>query len=120
LDLAGQCVKVDLYVLSILVGVDAKITELAALAAERDVQIQPQRSAGLRRSLQGGHRLRQVLWLPRGERRIVGDEVIAQPRLLLQGLLFSCGMGHQVAPGWTLTKRHPGVGKWVSPKLFVF
>ena len=45
LDLARQGRDVALDVVRVLVGVDAEVAELAALAAERNVQIQAQRHA---------------------------------------------------------------------------
>src|SRR5262249_30798708 len=71
-----------------LVGVDAEVAEFAALAAKRNVQVQAQRRAGLRRVIQDGVGVGQKLWLPGGEGRVVGDEVITEAGLFLRGVLY--------------------------------
>ena len=70
-------------VAGVLVGVDAEIAEVAALAAEGNVQVEAQRQAGRgrcreRRPSRGGDGLLR----PDGERRVVGDEVAADLGLL--------------------------------------
>src|SRR5262249_41757047 len=83
LDLFHDRVGIELDVVGVLVGVHAKIAELAPLAAERDVQVQAE--WGIRRrppvkSSPGGS---QVVGLPERERRIVGDEVVAETGFFL-------------------------------------
>ncbi len=75
-DLARQGRDIGLDVRGVLVGVDAEVAELAALAAERNVQVQPQRHFG-RRRMQGLVHVGQRLGRPLRKRRIVGDEIAA-------------------------------------------
>src|SRR5262249_20747929 len=90
LDLFEQCVGIDFNVVSVLVGVDAEVAELAPLAAERDVQVQAQRRAGGRRPGEGGAGVGQEGRLPEGERRVVGYEVVAEARFFLSRLRHNC------------------------------
>src|SRR5687768_11232515 len=62
--------------MSVLVGIDPEVAELAPLAAEGNVQVQAQRHI-LRRRMQGGFDFRQRLLAPLREGRIVGDEITA-------------------------------------------
>ncbi len=52
-DLVRQGRDVAFDVVRVLIGIDAKVTELAALAAERNVQVQAERRVGPRRRIQG-------------------------------------------------------------------
>src|SRR5690349_11805757 len=61
----------------VLVGVDFEVTEFAALAAEGDVQIKPERILGSRRLGESLKRVGNVLRFPLRERRIVRDKIIA-------------------------------------------
>jgi len=73
-DLAGECGQILFDLLGVLVGVDLEVAELAPLAAEGDVQIEPERDVAGRR----GHRLldgRQRVTLPLRIGRVVGNEV---------------------------------------------
>src|SRR5262249_54002203 len=67
----------------VLVGVDAEVAEFAALAAERDVQVESQRRRGVGRRVQNGVGVDEVVGLPGREGRVVGDEVIAEAGLFL-------------------------------------
>src|SRR5262249_24238338 len=78
-----QGVEVGLDVARVLVGVDAEIAELAALAAERDVQIEPERRARPGRCTQRPRPLRQVRGFPRREWWIIRDKIVAETGLLL-------------------------------------
>ena len=76
LDFAGQGVEVSFDVAGVLVGVDAEVAELAALPAERDVQVQPKRRRWVWRG--GERRLRITLYRlvrPDRKRRIRRDEI---------------------------------------------
>ena len=79
-DLASQAIDVTLNRLSVLVGVDPEVAEPAPLAAERDMQIQPQRHTGIRFRVQCGMNLGHVLLRPKRERRIVRDKIAADFR----------------------------------------
>ena len=78
LDFLHQGVQVGLDIAGVLIGVDPEIAKLAALPAERDVQVQAQRRVGLGRPVESGPSGRQVLRLPRGERGVVRHEVVAE------------------------------------------
>src|SRR5436305_958638 len=82
-DKNARDVHVDIDIAGVLVGVDAEVTKLASLAAKRNMQVQPERRVGPRRRVQGGIGIRQAPRIPRGERRIIGDEVIAESGFLL-------------------------------------
>ena len=58
LPFAREQVEVLLDLLRVLVGVDAEVAEVAALPAERNVQVQPERHAGAgrRRQRRAAHR----------------------------------------------------------------
>src|SRR5262245_28841464 len=78
LDLAGQGLHVPLDGLGVLVGVDAKVAELAPLATKGNVQVEPQRMARVRgRRIERRAKLGQEIPLPLRKRRIVGDEIAA-------------------------------------------
>ena len=75
---------------------------MAALPAEWNVGIESERCAGGGWPVQCGLKLRKVLGCPEGERRIVGDEVIARGGLLLDrraGGLGRWGDGYGAAGG---------------------
>ncbi len=74
LHLGRQGVQVGADLVEVLVGVDPEVAELAALAAERDVQVEAEVGLRLRRCGQRPLRLRQLLLAPERERGIVGDE----------------------------------------------
>src|SRR6202020_871862 len=61
----------------ILVRVNAKITKVAALAAKRNVQVNPQWVAGLGRSFERGIQVAELLLFPKGKGRIIGNKIIA-------------------------------------------
>ena len=88
LPLARQEIEILLDLARVLVGVDAEVAEVAALPAERDVQVEAERHACAggrcqRRPRVGGDRLRR----PHRERRVIRDEVAADLGLLdLEGL----------------------------------
>ena len=86
LPLARQHVEIVVDLLRVLVGVDAEVAEVAALPAERDVEVHPERHARHRRRVQRrpGVAL-DVLLLPDGERRVGGDEIAANLGLILDG-----------------------------------
>src|SRR5207253_1842193 len=67
LDFLDQGIEVELDIACVLIGVDAEIAELAALTAKGNVQVEPKRRARLRRLLQDGLGLRQILGLPGGK-----------------------------------------------------
>ena len=64
LDFLDQGVEIDLDIAGVLVGVDAEVAELAALAAKRNVQVKPERRAGPRRRFQGRRGVGQMRRLP--------------------------------------------------------
>ena len=82
-DFLDEGVDVGFHVAGVLVGVDAEVTELAALPAERDVEVEAERRIRRRRCVEDGPRLGQEAGLPSRERRVVGDEVVAQAGLFL-------------------------------------
>ncbi len=75
--LLDQRVQVSLNLRGVLVGVDFEVTKLAPLTAERDVNVEAERLIGARRPIQRLDRVSGIFRLPLRERRIVGDEVIA-------------------------------------------
>src|SRR5262249_22668170 len=75
--LLDQRVEIDLDLRSVLVRVDFEVTKFAPLAAERDVNVKPERLLDARGTAQRLDRVRDVFRLPLRERRIVGDEIIA-------------------------------------------
>src|SRR5260221_6509262 len=97
-DLARQGAEVGFHLIRVLIGVHAEIAELAPLAAKRNVQVQPQRRARLRRRVQCLQRRRHVIRRPDGKRRIIRDKVTAD--LGLRRLVLSKGgQLHTANPG---------------------
>src|SRR5262249_52328809 len=78
LNFPGQSLQVDFDVASVVIGVDPEVAKLAALAAERDVQVQSQGRSRNRGRLQSGVCFRQMRRFPEREWRIIGDEIVAQ------------------------------------------
>ena len=76
-DLARQSREVCLHFIGVLVGVDAEVAELAALAAKGDVQVKAQAGVLFRRGIEGIKGGGDMLGGPGGERGIIGDEVAA-------------------------------------------
>src|ERR1043166_703571 len=76
-DFFCQRIRVDIDLVSILVGIDAEIAEGAALAAERDMQVETKRRFLPDGRIQNRVSCRDVLRSPGRERRGVGDEVAA-------------------------------------------
>src|SRR5688572_23524922 len=76
-DLTREGGQVYLDVAGVLVRIDAEVEELAPLAAERDVQVQPQRRLRRHRVIEHVIQRGEVVRRPNGERRVVGDEVAA-------------------------------------------
>jgi hypothetical protein len=78
-------VQVVAHLLRVLVGVDAEVAEVTPLPAERDVEIEPERHARNRRRVEGRHTIgRHCRGIPRGERRIGGNEVAANFSVIVQ------------------------------------
>jgi hypothetical protein len=84
-DFAVEGLDIVLHHVGVLLRVDAEIAELAALAAERNVQIHPQRNRAVGLAIEGGMDLRRELRPPLGERGVVGNEVAADFRLRING-----------------------------------
>ena len=63
--------------LRVLVGIDAKVAELAALAAKRNVDVQAQRNVGVRLALERLGNLSDFLAAPQRVRGIIRDKVAA-------------------------------------------
>ena len=87
-DFLAQRRDVGLNVFCVLIGEDFEVTKFATLAAEGNVQVQPERRIGDGRP---GHRLGdfvQLVCIPFGVRRIVGNEVATD--------FCFCGFGHGV------------------------
>ena len=70
--------------LRILVGINLEITEMATLAAKRNVNIDAEGCIGLRRPLDRGKNLAGELRFPERIGRIIGDEIIADSSFFLQ------------------------------------
>ena len=87
----GIEVAIDLG--GVLAGVDLEVTEVAALAAERDVDVDAQRRAGPRRAVQGLVRLRHLVLVPERIGRVVGDEIIARGGLFTH--TYVCPLAHR-------------------------
>src|SRR5262245_24407700 len=75
--LFDQRVEIDLDLRSVLVRVDFEVTKFAPLAAEWDVNVKPERLLDASGTAQRLDRVRDVFRFPLRERRIVGDEIIA-------------------------------------------
>ena len=73
----AEQVEVLLDLLGVLVRVDAEVAEMAALPAERDVQVQPQRHPAGAASQRREGVARDGLAGPDRKRRVVGDEIAA-------------------------------------------
>ena len=82
LPFAGHHVEILFDFLRVLVGVDAEIAEVAALPAERDVQVQAERYRRRRRAQRSERIPLDGIRRPDGKRRIVGNEVAADLRLV--------------------------------------
>ena len=75
--LPAQCADVTLDLLAVLVRVDPEIAEFAALAAEGNVQVEPKRIPLVRRAFQQLESPGDIVALPEGKGRVVGDEIAA-------------------------------------------
>src|SRR5262245_46291556 len=75
--LLDQRVEIDLDLRSVLVRVDFEVTKFAPLAAEGDVNVKAERLLDAGGPAQRLDRVRNVFRLPLRERRIIGDEIIA-------------------------------------------
>ena len=84
--LVEQSVNVGPDLGGIPVGVDLVVAEMAALAAEGNVQVDAERRAPIRRALEGGREVSDQLRLPERKRWIVGDEVVSDAGLFLPSL----------------------------------
>ena len=84
LQLAKRQLQIPLDGRGVLVGIDAEVAEVAALPAERDVQVEAQLGARRRRPAQGGGHLGHPLRLPERERGVIRDEVVPYRRFLLR------------------------------------
>ena len=80
LPLPPQNIEVRLDLGRVLVRVDPEVAEVAALAAERNVEVQAERDIRRRRGERRVGRLVHRLRRPDRERRIVGDEIAADFR----------------------------------------
>src|SRR5205807_8876831 len=67
----------------IFVGVNAEITKMAALAAKRDMQINAQRGSRRWRPVQSRGHVAGMLGFPKGKRRVIRNEVVADGGFLL-------------------------------------
>ena len=75
--LFDQRVEIDLDLGCVLVRVDFEVTEVAALAAERDVNVKTERIFNARRLVERLEGVSHKLRLPLRERRIIRDKIIA-------------------------------------------
>ena len=84
--LAREQVEIAVDLFGVLAGVDPEIAEVAAFPAERDVQVEAERRAGHgRRLLRGNGVVLDAVARPDRKRRIVGDEIAANFRLVRHG-----------------------------------
>ena len=81
----------------ILVGINAKITKVAALAAKGNVRIHPERRVRRGCALHGGFNLRHGFLLPKRKWRVIGNEIIPDSRLRLERRLIGDGRVGQAA-----------------------
>ena len=72
--LAGEGVEIGLDLLAVFVRVNAEVAELAALAAEGDVEIEAELGVGSRWVSECAVCLRDVLFTPKRIGRIVGNK----------------------------------------------
>ena len=75
--LFDQRVEIDLNLGGVLVGVDFEVTELAALAAERNVNIKAERIVDARRLVERRDGLANKLRFPLRKRRIIRNKIIS-------------------------------------------
>ena len=80
LELALERVEVAADLGRVLVGVDLEVAEVAALAAEGQVDVEAERGAGLRAAAQAALERPDLCGRPEGEGRVVRDEVVADGR----------------------------------------
>jgi hypothetical protein len=64
----------------VFVGINAKITEMAALPAERNMKVNAEGRAWFDRMIERGIQLMDVLRLPKRKRRIIGNKIIPDGR----------------------------------------
>ena len=69
----------------IFICVNLEITKVAALSAERDMHVDAQRHPRSRWTLERGIQFLHLILFPKGERGIVGNEIIPDRGLFLQG-----------------------------------
>src|SRR5687767_3744744 len=92
-ELADHRVEIAIDFGGILAGIDLEVAEMAALPAERDVDVDPQRGIPARRAIERVIGFPNVLGVPKGIRRIVGNEVATGGCLFFQTLV--CLHGHR-------------------------
>ena len=76
-NLLNECVEIKFNLAGIFVRIDFEVAKLAALAAERDVQVKTERVLGAGRLIQRLNRVGDVFRFPLRERRIVRNKIIA-------------------------------------------
>src|SRR2546421_7131323 len=84
LQLGQQGIEVSPNRGRIFISINLEITKMAALPAERDVSINPERSAGSGWAVNRGEDFRRVLRFPEGIGWIIRDEIVSDRRFLLQ------------------------------------
>src|SRR3982751_2683650 len=70
-------IEIDFDLARILVGIDFEVAKLTTLPAEGNVEIEAERIAGSCRSVKDFSDFRQIVRLPLRERRVIGNEIIA-------------------------------------------
>src|SRR5688572_24806072 len=89
-----QRVQVDLNIRGVLVRVDFEIAKLAALATERNVDIEAKGISHPRSLIEGRERVANELRFPLRERRIIRNEVVSDFRsrlwVIYRHLALSC------------------------------
>ena len=81
-ELAADGVEVGFDFAGVLIGIDLEVAEVAAFAAEGDVDVDAEGGAGDGGAVEGGFGFVELFGAPEGEGRVVGDEVVAFPGFL--------------------------------------
>src|ERR1041385_6291973 len=89
LEFADQGIQVAFDFGRILAGIDLEVAKMAAFPAKRNVNVDPQRSVGKWRTVQGRGSLAYVFMPPEGIRGVIGNKVTTGSGLFLQGRVCS-------------------------------
>ena len=86
-------IEVALDFVGIFIGVDAEVTEVAAFAAERDMEIESEWDFGFWGVFEGFGDIADVFFFPERKGRIIGNEIVACGGVVAFGEKMSEGVG---------------------------